>query len=185
MMRDRTVNPSGLELGNVAHTDVDELAELAAATFPLACPPSVPPDDVAAFIAANLSRARFADYLADPSRTVLAARDGGRIVGYAILVDGIGQDPDVAHAVTVRPAVELSKIYVLAASHGSGASAALMATAVERATAAGARCLWLGVNQKNERAQRFYAKHAFTVAGTKTFPMGAHIEQDFILVRPL
>ena len=60
-----------------------------------------------------------------------------------------------------------------------------MTAAVEHAITRGARCLWLGVNQKNERAQRFYSKHGFTVAGTKTFPMGAHIEQDFVLVRPL
>jgi GNAT superfamily N-acetyltransferase len=172
-------------LGDAAVTDVDELAELAAATFPLACPPSVPPDDVAAFIAAHLSPERFADYLSDPSRTVLAARDGGRIVGYAILIDGIGEDADVAAAVTIRPAIELSKIYVLADSHGSGVAAALMAAAVDRALATGAHCVWLGVNQKNERAQRFYSKSGFTIAGTKTFDLGAHTEHDFVMVRPL
>ena len=172
-------------VAEAAVTDVDELAAVAAATFPLACPPSSPPDAIAAFVAANLSRERFADYLADPSRTVLAARSGGRIVGYALLVVGVGHDVDVAPAVTIRPAVELSKIYVLLDSHGAGAAAALMTAAVEHAITRGARCLWLGVNQKNERAQRFYSKHGFTVAGTKTFPMGAHIEQDFVLVRPL
>jgi hypothetical protein len=39
--------------------DLDELADVAARTFPLACPPSATPDNVAAFIAANLSRDRF------------------------------------------------------------------------------------------------------------------------------
>ena len=34
--------------------DLDELADVAARTFPLACPPSATPDNVAAFIAANL-----------------------------------------------------------------------------------------------------------------------------------
>jgi ribosomal protein S18 acetylase RimI-like enzyme len=184
-MDDRTVNPSDLDLSDAAQTDVDELAELAAATFPLACPPSVPLDDVTAFIAAHLSPQRFADYLADPSRTVLAARDGGRLVGYVILIDGIGDDPDVAAAVTIRPAVELSKIYVRADSHGSGAAARLLAAAVDRAAATGAHCLWLGVNQRNPRAQRFYSKNGFTIAGTKTFVLGAHTEHDFVMVRPL
>lgn len=165
--------------------DVDELAAVAAATFPLACPPTSPPDQIAAFIAAHLSPARFADYLADPSRTVLAARAGDRIAGYAILVDGIGTDDDVARAVSIRPAVELSKIYLLPDCHGSGVATALMTTAIDRAAATGARCLWLGVNQRNERAQRFYTKHGFTVAGTKTFPLGAHTEQDFVMVRRL
>jgi ribosomal protein S18 acetylase RimI-like enzyme len=153
---DRTAHPSDFEVVDAALTDIDELAALAAATFPLACPPSTPPDAIAAFITTQLSPPRFADYLADPTRTVLAARDSGRIVGYALLVDGVGQDTDVARAVTGRPAVELSKIYVLPDSHGSGTAGALMTAAVQRANAAGARCVWLGVNQKNERAQRFY-----------------------------
>jgi GNAT superfamily N-acetyltransferase len=168
-----------------AAADLEALADVAATTFPLACPPTSPPDAIEAFIAANLSRQRFADYLADPSRTVLVARDGGRIIGYAILVDGVGQDADVARAVTMTPAVELSKIYVLLDSHGSGASSALMAAAVDRAATGGARCLWLGVNQKNERAQQFYAKHDFRIAGTKTFPMGTHTEHDYVMVRAL
>ncbi|PND58240.1 GNAT family N-acetyltransferase [Mycobacterium sp. ENV421] len=165
--------------------DAVELAELAAATFPLACPPTSPPADIAAFITAHLSRERFTEYVADLSRTVLAARAGGRMVGYAMLIDGVGADPDVAQAITPRPAVELSKLYVLADSHGSGIAAALMDATVNRAADAGARCVWLGVNQRNSRAQRFYGKHGFTVVGTKTFPMGTHTEQDYVMVRPL
>ncbi|BBX07305.1 N-acetyltransferase [Mycolicibacterium aichiense] len=181
-------SPNGFaapEITDAVEADAVELADLAAATFPLACPPTSPPDDVTAFIATHLSRGRFVDYLADPSRTVLVARDGGRMVGYAMLIDGVGTDPDVARAVIARPAVELSKLYVLADSHGSGVAAALMGAAVNRAGDAGARCLWLGVNQRNTRAQRFYAKRGFVVAGTKTFPMGTHTEQDYVMVRPL
>ena len=166
--------------------DLDQLAEVAAATFPLACPPSSPAEDIAAFIATNLSRRRFADYLADPLRTVLAARDDdGRILGYAILVRGVGEDPDVGRAVTIHPAVELSKIYVLPDRHGAGVSTMLMDAAVQCAAQTGARCLWLGVNQENTRAQRFYRKNGFDVAGTRTFQLGAHTEHDFVMVRPL
>lgn len=168
-----------------ADPDLDELAKVAAATFPLACPPTSPPEDVAAFIAANLSRRRFADYLGDPARTVLTAREDGRILGYAILVRGVGGDADVARAVTTRPAVELSKIYVLPDRHGTGVSATLMNAAVRCAAETGAQCLWLGVNQKNARAQRFYRKNGFSVAGTKTFQLGTHTEHDFVMVRLL
>lgn len=174
-----------VEISDAVEADAVELAELAAATFPLACPPTSPPGDITAFIAAHLSRTRFTDYLADPSRTVLAARAGGRMVGYAMLIDGVGTDPDVAQAVAPRPAIELSKLYVRAESHGSGVAAALMDATVNRAAGAGARCVWLGVNQRNSRAQRFYGKHGFVVAGTKTFPMGTHTEQDYVMVRPL
>ena len=36
-----------------------------------ACPPSSTPDNIVTFINANLSAARFAEYLADPDRVVL------------------------------------------------------------------------------------------------------------------
>ncbi|WP_372507933.1 GNAT family N-acetyltransferase [Mycolicibacterium crocinum] len=170
-----------LRISTAVDVDAGELAGLAAATFPLACPPTSPPAAIAAFISANLSPERFAEYLADPSRTVLAARTGGRIVGYAMLIDGAGTDPDVAEAITMRPAVELSKLYVREDSHGSGVAAALMGATVAHASRAGARCLWLGVNQKNHRAQRFYGKHGFAVVGTKTAPMGPHLEHDYVM----
>ena len=166
-------------------SELNELADVAALTFPLACPPSVTPDNVAAFIATNLSRARFADYLTDPHRVVLSARDDDRMLGYAMLIRGVVDDPDVQRAVPLRPAVELSKMYVLPDAHGAGVSAALMAASIELATDDGAACIWLGVNQENQRAQRFYAKHGFRASGTKTFRLGAGLEHDYVMLRPL
>ncbi|ORA31361.1 GNAT family N-acetyltransferase [Mycobacterium aquaticum] len=165
--------------------DLPELAAVAAATFPLACPPSSTPENIAAFIAENLSEARFGDYLGDPERIVLVARDGEAIAGYAMLIRGVPDDDDVQRAVVARPAIELSKIYVLPERHGAGAAAALVAEALQLATTQGFSSVWLGVNQKNERAQRFYRKHGFTVNGTKTFRLGAGIENDYVMVRPV
>jgi ribosomal protein S18 acetylase RimI-like enzyme len=166
-------------------SDLGELADVAARTFPLACPPSATPDNVAAFIAANLSHDRFAEYLDDADRVVLAARDDGRMMGYAMLIRGVADDADVQRAVPGRPAVELSKCYVLPDAHGAGVAAALMTATLEHAAALGAVCTWLGVNQQNQRAQRFYAKHGFEVTGTKTFRLGEGVEQDYVMVRGL
>jgi ribosomal protein S18 acetylase RimI-like enzyme len=164
--------------------DLHELADVAAQTFPLACPASVSADNVAAFIDENLSEDRFRDYLADPDRLVLAARHDGRMVGYAMLIRGVPDDDDVRRAVSVLPAIELSKMYVLSDSHGAGVSAALMSAALERAAKLQAGSVWLGVNQKNQRAQKFYAKHGFAIRGTKTFQLGDATENDYVMVRP-
>lgn len=166
-------------------TDADELAVVAACTFPLACPPSAAPENVVGFIDAQLSAERFAAYLADPDRVILVASDGGRIVGYCMLIRGIPDDADVQRAVTVRPSVELSKMYVLPGSHGGGVSAALMRAALDRAAKTAAKSMWLGVNQQNQRAQRFYAKHGFAINGTRTFQLGRGIESDYVMVRPM
>ena len=174
-----------LDVTTTTDAELAELADVAAATFPLACPPSVSPENVAAFIDENLTPSHFADYLADPDRLVLVARRDGRMIGYAMLVRGVVDDDDVQAAVTVRPAVEISKMYVLPDSHGGGASAALMTESINRAPSLDAKALWLGVNQNNERAQRFYAKHGFAVNGTKTFRLGTRIENDYVMVRPV
>lgn len=164
--------------------DLPDLAAVAAATFPLACPPSVTPDNIAAFIAETLSEARFGEYLTDPDRIVLVARDTS-ITGYAMLIRGVPDDADVQRAVAPRPAMELSKIYVLPDRHGGGAAQALMTAALHTAAESGAQCVWLGVNQLNQRAQRFYTKNGFTISGTKTFRLGTGVEDDYVMVRPL
>ncbi|MBJ7400218.1 GNAT family N-acetyltransferase [Mycolicibacterium sp.] len=166
-------------------TDAAALADVAAITFPLACPPSVAAGDIEAFIAANLSAQRFGEYLADPDRRVLTAVDEGRIIGYAMLVRGIGNDPVIAGCIEQRPAVEVSKMYVLPDWHRRGAAGELMEAGISWASAQHMRALWLGVNQNNSRAQRFYRKHGFDVTGTRTFRVGATLESDFVMVRAI
>jgi GNAT superfamily N-acetyltransferase len=172
-----------VRIATVDSVDIAELAAVAGRTFPLACPPSVTPANIAAFVDANLSDERFAEYLADPRRLILTASHDGRIVGYAMLIRGVGDDPHVQRAVSVRPAVELSKMYVLPDKHGSGVSTALMDAALAAAVDWGAHCMWLGVNQKNLRAQRFYSKCGFTINGTRTFQLGTRTESDYVMVR--
>jgi ribosomal protein S18 acetylase RimI-like enzyme len=101
-----------------------------------------------------------------------------------MLIRGVPDDDDVRRAVSVLPAIELSKMYVLSDSHGAGVSAALMSAALERAAKLQAGSVWLGVNQKNQRAQKFYAKHGFAIRGTKTFQLGDATENDYVMVRP-
>lgn len=165
--------------------DAPVLAEVAAATFALACPPHVTRESVETFIRTVLSEQCFEDYLADDQRDLVLAEDEAGPLGYAMVVAGEPADDDVRQALTRRPAVELSKIYVLPRSHGTGAAAELMAAALNLATQRGASGVWLGVNQLNERAQRFYAKSGFTRVGTKRFLVGDRYEDDFVYERRL
>ncbi|PJJ70979.1 ribosomal protein S18 acetylase RimI-like enzyme [Diaminobutyricimonas aerilata] len=165
--------------------DARALAAVAAATFPLACPPGTSDEAIAAFIAEHLSEQRFEEYLADPQRDLLIAELDGAPAGYTMLVAGDPTDAHVAAAVTVRPTVELSKCYVLADHHGQGVAGELIERSIEAAVARGARSIWLGVNQHNARANAFYGKHGFEVAGTKHFMVGDERHDDFVRVRPL
>jgi ribosomal protein S18 acetylase RimI-like enzyme len=165
--------------------DAAALSEVAAATFVLACPPGMPPESVAAFVAENLTEARFVEYVADPGRAVLIAEEDGRSVGYAMLVHGEPYDENVRAVVRHRPTTELSKIYVLPDAHGGGVATALLEAAVAVGREVGAAGMWLGTNQANLRAQRFYEKSGFEKVGTKRFWVGDHWEDDFVFERPL
>ncbi len=161
--------------------DAGALADLAAVTFPLACPPGSPAEDIAAHLTATLGADSFRTYLADPDVTVLVLDAGGELRGYSLLVARASQDPGVTAALTVLPSVELSKCYVHPDHHGLGAAAELMHASIASAAATGAAGLWLGVNNQNARAIRFYTKSGFRIVGTKTFRLGDTLEHDFVM----
>ena len=164
--------------------DAAELHEVAARTFELACPPGTLPSDIDAYVALHLSEQRFEEYLKDSDRIVVLAEVDMRPVGYAMLVRGPLSDPDV-RAVVDDGGIELSKFYVLADNHGSGVASELMRAALEAAAGTGATSCWLGVNQRNVRAAKFYAKHGFEIAGTKRFRLGEQWHDDHVRLRPL
>lgn len=167
--------------------DAAALAEVAGVTFVLACPSSTAQEAIDDFIATALSEAAFARYLADPARTVLVAESvaGEPFDGYTMLVAGEPVDADVAAAVRIRPTAELSKIYVREGSHGRGTARELLIRTLDAAREGGAAGIWLGTNEENARAQRFYAKHGFERIGTKRFKLGDRYEHDLVFERPV
>ncbi|MHA7264389.1 GNAT family N-acetyltransferase [Arthrobacter sp. TMN-37] len=94
-------------------------------------------------------------------------------------------DAGTRGSLTVLPAVELSKFYIDPAHHGTGAARALMQASLRAAACTGMPGIWLGVNQENERAIRFYARSGFRLAGTKTFRLGGRLEDDYIFEQRL
>ena len=144
----------------------------------------MPQASIDRFIDENLTPERFEEYVADPGRAVLLAEEGDRddlgAVGYAMLVHGEPYDADVRAVVRHRPTTELSKIYVLPSGHGGGVARDRLAAAVEVARGIGAAGIWLGTNQTNVRAHRFYEKSGFDRIGTKRFWVGDHFEDDYV-----
>jgi len=165
--------------------DAAELHALAARTFGLACPPGTQQSDIDAFVALHLATANFEAYLTDPNRILLLAESAGMPVGYTMLISGPIADPDVRALVDSATSIELSKFYVLAERHGSGIAAELMRATLEAAAGTDAASCWLGVNQMNARAAKFYSKYGFEVVGTKRFLVGEQWHDDHVRQRPL
>lgn len=172
-------------IGEAGADDAEQLAAVAAVTFPLACPSDSRQADIGHFIASELSAKRFAEYVADPDRTVLCVRENNELSAYCMLIRNLPTDSQVRAALTLYPTVELSKFYVHPVHHGRGIAGALMDAALETAMGACVPGIWLGVNQENVRALRFYGRHGFNRVGAKTFQLGQRIEDDYILEQAL
>jgi ribosomal protein S18 acetylase RimI-like enzyme len=56
-----------------------------------------------------------------------------------------------------------------------------MTSALDSARRHGCGGAWLGVNQQNVRAQKFYAKYGFETVGTKTFVVGDRTHDDYVM----
>ena len=161
--------------------DAGKLAELAAVTFPLACPPGSSPADIQAHLEKTLSESNFEDYLADANITILVLDDDGQLTGYTMLIAKPATDPEVAAVLSALPSTELSKCYVHPDHHGKGAASQLMRASLAHAGDKGAAGVWLGVNSENAKAIRFYEKSGFQKVGTKSFKLGDTVEHDFVM----
>lgn len=161
--------------------DAARLSEFAAATFALACPPHTTQADIDRHVTTSLSPEAFRHDLANPGTTLVVAEDGDRIVGYVMLVAGVDppDGPGGEHP------VELRRIYVAESHHGTVVAAELMSRALTDAHADGHDVVWLGTNQHNERALRFYRRQGFVITGEKTFRVGEALENDYVLRREL
>ena len=172
---------------------VTPLAKLAEITFPLACPTSMPEQAMAEFIATNLSEESFSHYLSDKenSVTVAISKEDGQLLGYSLLKESPGgyelpeylqRLPELAAASKV---LELSKFYTLPVAHGVGLAAKLMESTLQDVDATGSTLVWLGVNNENGKANRFYEKSGFQIITEREFMVGGVLCTDNVRARIL
>ena len=161
--------------------DAAALAALAEYTFRDTFAADNTPADMAAHVAESYSPAHQARELRDPALTTfVTVGPTGELTAYAQLRDG------AAPASVTGPApVELLRFYVDRAHHGQGLAQQLMTTVLEAAAQRGAATLWLGVWERNPRAQAFYRKYGFVDVGSHTFIVGSDPQTDRLMARPL
>ena len=166
-------------------SDAVALSRLAAATFQETFAGENTPDDIAVYVSGAFTPERQAGDIADPAGVVLVAERSAEsgdveLVGYAHLVDGKAPDAVIGPA-----PIELKRLYVARAWHGRRVAQALMDAAIAAAASRGARTMWLGVWERNARAVSFYAKYGLTRVGEHTFVLGADVQTDWLMSRPI
>jgi ribosomal protein S18 acetylase RimI-like enzyme len=168
----------GLAVHDAVDADAPVLAELAARTFFEAFAADNNPEDMRAHLESAYTPALQLAEIRDPSIDTLLMRiDGGPPLAYAQLRAG-----HVSDGVPAEGSVELWRFYVDQAYHGHGVAHGLMAAAKLRARRRGAASLWLGVWERNARAQAFYGKHGFRKVGKQVFVVGRDPQTDDVLL---
>ncbi|MDR1213563.1 MAG: GNAT family N-acetyltransferase [Propionibacteriaceae bacterium] len=166
--------------------DAWALAELAAATFPLSCPPEVQPEEIAYHVAHQFHPTRVAGWLTDPLVVVHVGRAETGLAGYSRLsFDPAEVEPAIWPQLTLRPTCQLSKCYVRPEWQGSGLADQLMAAALTAGRQRSARGAWLGVNPANLQARTFYGRHGFRDVGWRHFEVGGRLFTDCLMERAL
>jgi diamine N-acetyltransferase len=168
------------EIRRATEDDVAALTEFGARTFRESFGKDNTAEDMEKHLAAAWRPDLQRGEVRDPAIDTLIATSNGALAGFAMIRDGHGP-PGVS---TARP-VELWRFYVDKPWQGRGLAKSLMSAVEASATARGARELWLGVWERNERAQAFYRKCGFEKVGTQIFVVGTDPQTDHVMLRRL
>lgn len=170
----------GLRIRRGTVDDAEMLSELGARTFSETFAIDNTAEDMVEYLAASFNVAQQTTELEDPATTFLIAEVDGRAGGYAMLHDG---EPE--KGVAGANPVELVRLYVSREWLGRGLGQQLMRACLDEARQAGHETIWLGVWERNERAQAFYRKWNFRPVGEHMFQLGADLQRDILMERPL
>jgi GNAT superfamily N-acetyltransferase len=157
--------------------DAMALAALARDTFVATFGHLYRPEDLAAFLEKSLSVAAYAPLLADPRVAVWVAEEAdGSLVGF------LSAGPCKLPLPAPEPgAGEIRQLYLRSSAQGAGLGTRLLVIGLDWLAANGHFPLYVGVWSENSGAQRLYGRFGFEKIGEYDFPVGKHLDREFIL----
>lgn len=171
---------SGIRVRRAVGSDTSALAEIGARTFRQAYAGYVSPKDLDGYVHSAFNPRRQETELTEPEGMVFVAVAGEdsreRLAGYAHLCQ---EEPPAC--VRGKQPIYLSRLYIDELWQGSGVGGLLLERCLKEARDHGYQTVWLGVLERNKRAQTFYKRHGFRDIGGGIFVMGqAHLSDRFM-----
>ena len=161
--------------------DAAALAEFAERVFDEVFSPGNDEGDMASYLNEAFGPDQQRAEITAPGSIVLLAEDaGGALAGYLHILAS-----PVPACVDDTSALELKRLYVDPARHSLGLGKRLLDDGLVRAKATGAKTVWLGVWERNFRAQKFYQREGFTRVGEHDFHLGSDRQTDWIMQRSM
>ena len=137
-----------------------------------------PQADLDAFLNASFELEPTRRKLAEPGAAWWVAARGDELLAFANAGPNTLPHPDA------RPEhMELRRLYVSKAAQGLGLGTKLLTLSLDWMEAHTQGPLWIGVWSGNDKAQRLYAAYGFEKAGEYQYPVGAWLDDEFILRR--
>jgi diamine N-acetyltransferase len=165
-----------LRIRRALPADAAALAALAERTFRDAFEADNTAEDMNAYCAEAFAIDVQRSAIVDESMDTLVIEDeSSALIAYAQLRPGAPEE------ISIPSPVELWRFYVDRSWHGQGIAPELMVAVLDAVRTRGARTLWLGVWERNLRAQAFYRKMGFVDAGSHTFLLGSDRQTDRLM----
>ena len=156
------------------------MAEFAARIYYETFVTSNTPENMQAYLESAFTVPRLTAELNDPRAIFLLAEVGDELAAYAKLYPG-----EIPECVRGDSPIELVRFYVDQRWHGSGIASKLMEICLDEAQQRGFKTMYLGVWEKNFRAQAFYCKWNFERIGEHIFQMGDDPQTDWWMSRTI
>ena len=172
--------PETLHFKKAGPPDLDLLREMSIITFRDTYEAYNTEEDMTHHIETVFHPDRFLEEMADDRIGYHIAYLQDQAVGY-IRVNFAGVQTDVNDP----KSLELERIYVLKAFQGRKFGDQLIARTFDLGREAGMEYVWLGVWEKNEKAQRFYERMGFTIFGEHHFILGTDPQLDWLMKKEI
>lgn len=170
--------PHGYTIRPGQASDADRLAVLAAQVWLHTYATDGISGEIADYVLAELTPAKFSASLRDASIRVRVAAYGNRLAGFSQIKLNAAC-PEAGDSVA-----ELQTLYVQAHFIGTGLGKRLLQDAEAVAKKQAGTALWLTVNAQNQRAIDFYDRLGYRKIGTTYFILGAQRHENHLLLGP-
>ena len=129
-----------------------------------------------AFLKETYNTDKFESEFSEPGSQYYIAWSGKQLVGFMRI-----RITDEAEAYLGKNAIELQRLYVSQEFQGKNIGRMLMQKAIDHAQELKFEWLWLGVWERNFKAQEFYKKLGFERFSEHTFWVGPDPQVDWLL----
>lgn len=171
---------SMIEIRRASPADAKVLTELGKSTFLETYSKDNKKEDMDMYLSQTFAVDKQLNEINDPNSFIEMAWVNGQAVGYLHLKTS---RPD--SSVTGARPIEIFRLYVDSRWQGKGVGPGLMDKCIRLASEKGFQTLWLGVWERNFKAQSFYKKYDFRIQGHHIFQLGNDEQTDLIMSRPV